>query len=75
MVDRANYELAHTAPCAETSLEDIYTRFNIDHPKTLRDSFRFDGSASSERTDAAHFVDSVGFGKCRSFYRAEAAYP
>ena len=39
VVDRANYELVYTAPLApETSLEDIYTRFNIDHPKTLRDT-------------------------------------
>lgn len=39
VVDRANYELVYTAPLApETSLEDIYTRFNIDHPKDLRDT-------------------------------------
>ena len=32
VVDRANYELVYSAPLApETSLEDIYTRFNIDH--------------------------------------------
>ncbi|WP_301185785.1 antirestriction protein ArdA, partial [uncultured Allobaculum sp.] len=33
VVDRANYELVYSAPLAPgTSLEDIYTRFNIDHP-------------------------------------------
>ena len=30
VVDKANYELVYSAPLApETSLEDIYTRFNI----------------------------------------------
>ena len=37
VVDRANYELVYSAPLApETSLEDIYTRFNIDHPKDFK---------------------------------------
>ena len=79
MVDRANYELVYSAPLApETSLEDIYTCFNIDHPKD------FKGHSLSvsdvvvlhqDGQDAAHFVDSVGFGKCRSFTGAKAAYP
>ena len=65
VVDRANYELVYSAPLApETSLEDIYTRFNIDHPKD------FKGHSLSvsdvvvlhqDGQDAAHFVDSVGF--------------
>ncbi|MCH5186035.1 MAG: hypothetical protein J1F64_07920, partial [Oscillospiraceae bacterium] len=33
-VDPANYEAVYAAPLApDMSLEDIYTRFNIDHPK------------------------------------------
>ena len=37
VVDRANYELVYSAPLAPgTSLEDIYTRFNIDHPKDFK---------------------------------------
>ena len=37
VVDRANYELVYSAPLApETSLEDIYTCFNIDHPKDFK---------------------------------------
>ena len=37
VVDKANYELVYSAPLApETSLEDIYTRFNIDHPKDFK---------------------------------------
>ena len=65
VVDRANYELVYSAPLAPgTSLEDIYTRFNIDHPKD------FKGHSLSvsdvvvlhqDGQDAAHFVDSVGF--------------
>ena len=36
-IDRANYELIYTAPLApDTSLEDIYTRFNIDHPADFK---------------------------------------
>ena len=64
VVDRANYELVYSAPLApETSLEDIYTCFNIDHPKD------FKGHSLSvsdvvvlhqDGQDAAHFVDSVG---------------
>ena len=37
VVDKANYELVYSAPLApETSLEDIYTCFNIDHPKDFK---------------------------------------
>ena len=33
-VDRANYDLVYTAPLNQnTSLEDIYRTFNIDHPR------------------------------------------
>ena len=36
-VDRANYELVYTASLAPgTSLDDIFTRFNIDHPKDFK---------------------------------------
>ena len=80
VVDRANYELVYSAPLApETSLEDIYTRFNIDHPKD------FKGHSLSvsdvvvlhqDGQDAAHFVDSVGFREVPEFFTgAEAAYP
>ena len=65
VVDKANYELVYSAPLApETSLEDIYTRFNIDHPKD------FKGHSLSvsdvvvlhqNGQDTAHYVDSVGF--------------
>ena len=64
-VDRANYELIYTAPLEHgTSLEDIYTRFNIDHPKD------FKGHSLSvsdivvlhqNGENTAHYVNSIGF--------------
>ena len=75
VVDRANYELVYSAPLApETSLEDIYTRFNIDHPKD------FKGHSLSvsdvvvlhqNGQDAAHFVDSVGFREVPEFLQEQ----
>ena len=75
VVDRANYELVYTAPLApETSLEDIYTRFNIDQPKD------FKGHSLSvsdvvvlhqNGQDAAHFVDSVGFRQVPEFLQEQ----
>ena len=75
VVDRANYELVYSAPLApETSLEDIYTRFNTDHPKD------FKGHSLSvsdvvvlhqDGQDAAHFVDSVGFREVPEFLQEQ----
>ena len=71
VVDRANYELVYSAPLAPgTSLEDIYTRFNIDHPKD------FKGHSLSvsdvvvlhqNGQDAAHYVDSFGYKEVPEF--------
>ena len=75
VVDRANYELVYSAPLApETSLEDIYTRFNIDHPKD------FKGHSLSvsdvvvlhqNGQDTAHYVDSFGYKKVPEFLQPE----
>lgn len=75
VVDMANYELVYSAPLApETSLEDIYARFNIDHPKD------FKGHSLSvsdvvvlhqDGQDAAHFVDSVGFREVPEFLQEQ----
>ena len=75
VVDRANYELVYSAPLApETSLEDIYTCFNIDHPKD------FKGHSLSvsdvvvlhqDGQDAANFVDSVGFREVPEFLQEQ----
>ena len=75
VVDRANYELVYSAELTPgTSLEDIYTRFNIDHPKD------FKGHSLSvsdvvvlhqDGQDAAHFVDSVGFREVPEFLQEQ----
>ena len=75
VVDRANYELVYSAPLAPgTSLEDIYTRFNIDHPKD------FKGHSLSvsdvvvlhqDGQDAAHYVDSAGFRQVPEFLQEQ----
>ena len=75
VVDRANYELVYFAPLAPgTSLEDIYTRFNIDHPKD------FKGHSLSvsdvvvlhqDGQDAAHYVDSFGYKEVTEFLQEQ----
>ena len=75
VVDRANYELVYSAPLAPgTSLEDIYTRFNIDHPKD------FKGHSLSvsdvvvlhqDGQDAAHYVDSFGYKEVPKFLQEQ----
>ena len=65
VVDKANYELVYSAELTPgTSLEDIYTRFNIDHPKD------FKGHSLSvsdvmvlhqNGQDTAHYIDSFGY--------------
>ena len=64
-VDRANYELIYTAPLTpDTSLEDIYTRFNIDHPADFKGhSLSVSDIVVLHRDgrDAAHYVDSIGY--------------
>ncbi|MBC5715013.1 antirestriction protein ArdA [Roseburia sp. BX1005] len=69
--DRANYDLIYTAELTPgTSLEDIYTRFNIDHPKD------FKGHSLSvsdvvvlhqNGQDTAHYVDSSGYRQVPEF--------
>ena len=64
-VDPKNYALVYSAELTPgTSLEDIYTRFNIDHPKD------FKGHSLSvsdvvvlhqNGQDTAHYVDSLGY--------------
>ena len=75
VVDRANYELVYSAPLApETSLEDIYARFNIDHPKD------FKGHSLSvsdvvvlhqNGQDTAHYVDSFGYKEVPEFLQEQ----
>ena len=69
--EQTNYDLIYTAELAPgTSLEDIYTRFNIDHPKD------FKGHSLSvsdvvvlhqNGQDTAHYVDSSGYRQMPEF--------
>ena len=75
VVDKANYELVYSAELTPgTSLEDIYTRFNIDHPKD------FKGHSLSvsdvvvlhqDGQDTAHYVDSFGYKNVPEFLQEQ----
>ena len=74
-VEQNNYELIYTAELTPgTSLEDIFTRFNIDHPKD------FKGHSLSvsdvvvlhqNGRDAAHYVDRAGYKEVPEFLQPE----
>ena len=75
VVDRANYELVYSAPLAPgTSLEDIYTRFNIDHPKDFK-GHRLSVSdvvvLHQNGQDTAHYVDSFGYKSVPEFLQEQ----
>ena len=75
VVDKTNYELVYSTELTPgTSLEDIYTRFNIDHPKD------FKGHSLSvsdvvvlhqNGQDTAHYVDSFGYKDVPEFLQPE----
>ena len=75
VVDKANYELIYSAELTPgTSLEDIYTRFNIDHPKD------FKGHSLSvsdvvvlhqDGQNTAHYVDSFGYKSVPEFLQEQ----
>ena len=74
-VDQKNYSLVYSAELTPgTSLEDIYTRFNIDHPKD------FKGHSLSvsdvvvlhqNGQDTAHYVDSFGYKEVPEFFKTQ----
>ena len=74
-VNPANYDLIYSAPLAPgTSLEAIFTRFNIDHPKD------FKGHSLSvsdvvvlhqNGQDTAHYVDSIGYRQTPEFLQPQ----
>ena len=74
-VDQKNYALVYSAELTlGTSLEDIYTRFNIDHPKD------FKGHSLSvsdvvvlhqNGQDTAHYVDSFGYKEVPEFFKEQ----
>ena len=65
MVDKANYELIYTAPLtADMTLDSIYEKFNIDHPKDFKGhSLSVSDIVVLHRSgeNTAHYVDSFGF--------------
>ena len=69
--DRANYDLIYTAELTPgTSLEDIYTRFNIDHPKDFKGhslSVSDVVMLHQNGQDTAHYVDSSGYRQVPEF--------
>ena len=74
-IDRANYELIYTAPLTpDTSLEDIYTRFNLDHPADFKGhSLSVSDIVVLHRDgrDAAHYVDSIGYREVPEFFKEQ----
>ena len=74
-VDPKNYALVYSAELTPgTSLEDIYTRFNIDHPKD------FKGHSLSvsdvvvlhqNGQDTAHYADSFGYKEVPEFFKEQ----
>ena len=74
-VEAANYNLIYTAELTPgTSLEDIYTRFNIDHPKDFRGhslSVSDIVVLHQNGEDTAHYVDSFGYKEVPEFLQEQ----
>ncbi len=74
-VEAANYDRIYTAELTPgTSLEDIYTRFNIDHPKDFRGhslSVSDIVVLHQNGEDTAHYVDSFGYKEVPEFLQEQ----
>ena len=74
-VDPANYELVYTAPLTPgTTLEDIFTRFNIDQPTDFKGhSLSVSDVVVLHKAgqDAAHYVDSIGYKEVPEFLQEQ----
>ena len=70
-VTRENYDLLYTAPLEEdTSLEDIYTRFNIDRPADFRGHSLSVSDVvvlHQNGENTSHYVDSFGYREVPEF--------
>ena len=70
-VTRVNYDLLYTAPLEEgTSLEDIYTRFNIAHPADFRGHSLSVSDVvvlHQNGENTSHYVDSFGYREVPEF--------
>ena len=78
-VEAANYNLTYTAELTPgTSLEDIYTRFNIDHPADFRGhslSVSDIVVLHQNGQDTAHYVDSFGYKEVPEFLQEQTQQP
>lgn len=72
-ITRENYDLVYTAPLEEgTSLEDIFTQFNIDRPEDFRGhsvSVSDVVVLHQNEENSCHFVDSFGYKEVPEFIR------
>ncbi len=70
-ITRENYDLVYTAPLEEgTSLEDIFTQFNIDRPEDFRGHSLSVGDVvvlHQNGENSCHFVDSFGYKEVPEF--------
>lgn len=70
-VTKENYDLLYTAPLEEgTSLEDIYTRFNIDRPADFRGHSLSVSDVvvlHQNGENTSHYVDSIGYREVPEF--------
>jgi uncharacterized protein YqiB (DUF1249 family) len=70
-VDRANYELAYTAPLPpKETLDELYQRFNADHPKDYTGrSLSVSDVVIIQRGGevTSHYVDNLGFAELPAF--------
>lgn len=71
VVKKENYDLLYTAPLEEgTSLEDIYTRFNIDRPADFRGHSLSVSDVvvlHQNGENTSHYVDSFGYREVLEF--------
>lgn len=71
-VDRDNYQMVYAAELSSgETLEDIYTRFNIDHPEDFRGHSLSVSDVvvlHEKGSDTAYYVDSIGFKELPGFF-------
>lgn len=72
LIDRDNYQMVYAAELTPgETLEDIYTRFNIDHPKDFRGHSLSVSDVvvlHEKGRDTAYYVDSIGFKELPDFF-------
>lgn len=73
-IDRDNYQMVYAAELVQgETLEDIYTRFNINHPEDFRGHSLSVSDVvvlHQNGKDTAHYVDSFGFKEVPGFSKA-----